>query len=252
EAVWLVVGAYSIAQAAIVALGRFPLGMFYATRPDYMLHSVYLPASVAALFLVRRRGRGREWRAFVVLLAAIAWAAPLLGDGFRSDLERRRQERRHARACVLLHRLYFEANCVQGVRSPGSIARRIGAAASMLRPAPVERLEFGAPGRGAIERIEPMGDEVRVEGWASLRGPQADAVVLTVADDPERIVAIAVLAPPDRTETRAPAERGRWQARVEGAVARDPCRLRAHVFDGTRATLHPLAGLQACAAGDGG
>jgi hypothetical protein len=234
EALWLVMGAYSIAQAATAAFGRFPLGLEHATRPDYVLHAVYLPVSVAALLLVRARGAARDRRALAVLLASLAWTVPLLGEGFAADLERRHQSRQLAKTCALLHRFYFEGSCVRGFLSPESIVRRMDAAAPLLQPAPVDRLAFATRGIGGIESIRTEGDTTTVRGWAAGRGGPAAAVVVTVAEAPERIVAIAEVA-----ATGADDPSGRWEARV-AAEAGDPRRLRAYTFDTSHATLHAL------------
>jgi hypothetical protein len=248
EAVWLVMGAYSIAQAAVAAVARLPMGLDHATRPDYVLHGVYLPAAVAGLALARAHGAARERRAVAVVLAAFAWAAPLLGEGFWDDLVQRQRARRHARACAVLHRLYFEESCWSGFLSPPSIARRMDEAAPLLRPAPIDRLEFSAPGTGGIESAWRREDVEIVNGWAASPGEPADAVVLTVAGDPERIVAVVELAaPPSGGILRTPARGAResWKARVSGAI--DPCSLRAYAFDASTATLQPLAAADACA-----
>lgn len=258
EAMWVLLGAYSVSQAAIAAAGRLPMGDGHATRPDYVLHAIYLYAAIAALILLRLPEGRLRLAVPGLVLVAIGWAASLLGDGFWSNLQRDRQVRLHGKACALLIRLHRDEACLAQLYPPAQIAHRIAFAGSLLQPAPLDRLRIAGEGEGAVETVALRADGVVVSGWAVREGAPADAVVLTAAPDgeQERILAIVPVGQPrPAVALRAPIRRDRvgWEAKLPGTAAIDACQLRAYAFDTTGGFLHPLPGLgEACRAGPRG
>jgi hypothetical protein len=245
ERMWLLVGAYSIAQAGLAAAGRLALDSDHATRPDYVVHAIYLYAAIAVLLLLRTPAAHRTAACAALVIAALAWSATLAGHDFWDGLQRRQQARRHARACLLLHRIHWDGACLAALHPAGDLAQRIERATPWLDPEPFDRLVAGDAGTGAVESVRREDGAVALEGWAVRDRAPADAVVIAAsADEGAPIVGIAAVAEPRPDVARGVGLRGDragWRIRVPLGDAPDSCALAAFALDATHGTLHRLA-----------
>jgi hypothetical protein len=236
---WVVFGAFSIAQAALATIGRLPMGTANAVRPDYVPHAIPLYVSIAALVLLDVRPKRRHAANALALATCVAWASSLASDGFRRELEQLRQTRLRVKACVLLARHHEDAACLRQAYSFEPIGAHIENAAPFLWPPVQNELRVGDAGVGAVDAVDPDGDGFLFTGWAARHGKPADAVVVAdVESPPNRILATA---PVLELRPDLGGDRFGWRAHVAARAGLDPCRLRVYSVDTTAAVLHPIA-----------
>ncbi|RIL01379.1 MAG: hypothetical protein DCC71_17905 [Proteobacteria bacterium] len=238
---WTVYGAFSVALAALTTITRLPMGAAHAARHDYVSQAMPLYVSIAALVLLDVAPKRRHAVHALAIAASVAWASSLASDGFRRELEQRRQDRLRIKACIVLARHHDDDACLRAAYPFAPIGARIDAAAPFLQPPLQDALRLGSAGVGSVDAVEPDGDAFLLAGWAARDGAPADAVAIA-ADDlarrPARILAIARVGEPRPDLGGAPQG---WRARVGVQDGLDPCRLRVYAVDTTTALLHPLA-----------
>ncbi|MCX8049351.1 MAG: hypothetical protein N3A55_06790 [Methylohalobius sp.] len=100
---WTVIGGYALSQALLATVGRLPMGMGHALRPDYITYGIYL--LIAGSVLMRRAllASGADRSSHLVLIAGGA----TLGMAFLHAPSALKQM--HAR----YHRLRADISCLQ-------------------------------------------------------------------------------------------------------------------------------------------
>ncbi|GAG03536.1 unnamed protein product, partial [marine sediment metagenome] len=205
---WMVMGAYSVSQALLGAVGRLTMGIEHAIRPDYISHALFLP--VAALVLLWLPPRGLSVRQPVVRTArTVAWgalvglslslAAANWGRAPATILRESRARLQHGKACAQLVRLTPSGDCLDllfpsfyprfvlrlekldrlGVIRPGLVTE--------IRPAEVGQ------GEGSVQEATLVGDTLALRGWATIDEDQTDAIVLASREAdaaPPRVIAV--------------------------------------------------------------
>jgi hypothetical protein len=253
-AAWITLGVYSLSQAGMATIGRLPMGFLHASRPDYVMHTVYFFVAIAVLWLSPNPTTARPVflrsavLAVVTVVASIQAASVLRAD-FWNDLERISQTRRLAKACLLLKEMRYDAECLTELYPvPEALNHRkqLAVESGVLDLAPISITEQAGDTDGHMERVEIAGDSLRASGWAAQRGRPADAVVLCLLCPAEPLAVLAITGtggePPDLSaDMGSVRRRSGWEVEVEGDRSwRDDCQLAAYAMDNDNARLHRL------------
>ncbi len=132
---WIALGSQSIAQAVLATIARLPMDPGHATRPDYVLHGVFLYVAPAGLLLlVASPPLARGVTAVLVGLSALSFLT-LFMPRFRLELTTNHANQVQARACLRSAPSADDAGChdnpylarLDELRSHAARARAVGA-----------------------------------------------------------------------------------------------------------------------------
>lgn len=207
---WFALGAYSIANAVLAALGRVGYGASYALASRYVTFSIYLTIAVIALVAVIVRGHfepgrthfSRNWSYAICLLVA-AYLIPYkaCASNTRFFLRALSAKDRVARAAVLFCRAIDTSEIIKKTTYPND-ARPVTEGADaldrlkLLRPPLIRtnRVEAlphesadGKRASGSCESVALTSENLmRATGWAVLnaKGRPADSVAVAYQTAP--------------------------------------------------------------------
>jgi hypothetical protein len=245
-AAWFVLGGYSLAQGLLATIGRLPMGLKHATRPDYITHPFYMVIALAAIGLLMAKGRKPHFVYFGVIAVTTVLILSLAQPAFWHKLRIHKQTFAYAKACLLLSRHYVDERCLD-ILYPASESRMCLFASrdSILHPAILENLAVTEPGRGYVETLNVFGSRLRARGWAAQRQEPADAVVAAIQTPSGLKVLGVAQVHEERKDVARLVHRNLllsgWSMNVSAAREDvQTCNVRIFSFDTSTGTLAPL------------
>ena len=197
---WVVVGLYSIVQAALITAGRLPMSMDHATRPDYALHGVYVVIATIVILGMIDYEAGRRRMAGAVIATAF-FGGVLLASTTESPASRLQNqffELQQGKACIQLFPVLNARECPHEVYPwPGQMPERILAAGSLgiMQPGLIHEIvptrDAAVYGEVAFTFQVPEG--IHFTGWAAIHEQVTDAVAITGLDEKGKEVVLGVL-----------------------------------------------------------
>jgi len=198
---WVVLGLYSVGEALLSTVGRLPMSMRNAVRPDYALHGIYFViASIVILGMIDFQAGRRRMTATAIATAFIVGVGlSSITQSPVSLLREQHFELLQGKACIQLLPVLDTPHCSHEVYPwPAQMPERLRAADSLgiMRP-------------GLIHELKPSGDttfygEVAFSfqipegihfagGWAITEHRVTDAVAITGFDEDGDEVVLGVL-----------------------------------------------------------
>jgi hypothetical protein len=177
---WMLIGGYALMQALLATIGRLPMGMGHALRPDYVTYGTYL--LVAGIALLQKAP-----------LKAIKHLGPILSTAMTGIAYV------HTSALEQMHtyhyRLLAEKSCLQlKLVFPGEYCQLTtiyphpellllkAKTASKLGVLAFPSITVQTQAKGGfVDRYQAVSGGVQITGWAVAAGKEADAVVFALA-----------------------------------------------------------------------
>ena len=205
--VWITLGLYGLAQAALATVIRFDYGMEESRRVGFVMYGAYV--ALAALALIgmqwQRKTRWRSSSALVFVIVLFI-AADLVGRPALAlyPVERAKQMD-YARACLELASLMKNYRCAVPIhpnpKTPVTNYEK-GFRAGVFQSGPLKVFAEGPPLKGHWCLSGPA----TIVGTVAIEEREPIAMVLTARADPDQILGTARLMKEGRFQLKAPTE----------------------------------------------
>lgn len=267
---WVMIGAYSVGTAAMVAVGRLGFGVGQSLSSRYTTFSLYLFVALLYLlpcilddagrrgYLAKRRGWLSQFTASAAVSLALAHVL-IFVLVIRHNAVGARRGRLRAKACLLFINVAPEEQCLTENLYPNMSRLRDRADAldrmGYLRPALIRsrRVQDVAADAGGCSELYGSFDELSADAgvyvasgraWLPHRGEPADAVVLAYGRGEGEDTAFALAeVNVERDPAGAPGEVARWHKSFSAdGLPAGPVELTAWAFDADAGKAHKLCG----------
>ena len=187
---WVVLGLWSLSQAALATLGRLSMSPDHAMRTDYMSHSLYIWVSGLVLLsvLLERRSMMRSIPTAIALAFGLVLTTGLTNPDFWQALASVNTRLAHGKVCYVYREQHLDYECLASLTdSVDAMLVRAQEAdrASLIEPRVLRGFPLSqASVRGAITEIQQIEGGGLLRGWVSLeRGARAGAILIGVSED---------------------------------------------------------------------
>ncbi|HSO84743.1 hypothetical protein, partial [Thiocapsa sp.] len=187
---WVVLGLWSLSQAALATIGRLSMSPDHAMRTDYMSHSLYMWCSGLVLLsaLLERRSKIRAIPAGIALVFGLLLVASPANPEFWQALATFNASLAHGKVCYVYRVQHLDSECLAS-RTDNVDAMLVRAQEADRAHLTEPKVQPGLPQsrtsvRGAITDVEQLDDGRVLRGWVLLEeGDRAGAILVGVSEN---------------------------------------------------------------------